>query len=142
MSNPRSYAEHREIVCKAALVWTLEHLHGTYDSFLEMLLTETEDRHVLPSFFVLTLTGKTHDEETLSELCIFLHRALEHDVLFKHYVKETRMELKNYCPGSNDIHEVFEIYDALGELDAGQRTEEKIAEITKDSVHGGWFERW
>lgn len=89
----------------AALVWAMEGLHDRYDNFLDMLLGETDDRWLLPTYF--TVKFEQNFEDGMGELAILLNHALEHDVLYEHYVEVTRTALDHYYLCNDDVREKY-----------------------------------
>lgn len=133
------FARHKEIFDRASTTWVLKKLHQLFDSFLEMLLASSEDRCVLPSYFVVALNGDPCDEEILGDLCMFLDRTLDHKILYEGYVEDTRKALDVCYPGSEEIASVFQLYNELLSAKEKKFTRAQVDEIISDSEYGKWF---
>lgn len=100
----------------AALGWVMSS-DGHYHNFLEMLITETEDRWLLPHYLVVRFSDSDSQIQAAWELAYVLSFSLESRMgeydKYAEYVKEARALLSNLYPANNLIEEVFGVYDKI-----------------------------
>lgn len=118
----------KEIVRMIAYNWAMNDVHQetNYGRFFDMLLGETDDRWVLPHYFTIKLGETRWYEDAFSDLAIFLNQAIQYDVLYEHYVKETRESLKKFYPEDVKINRLFFLYDEF---------------VAKEEKEGSFFDK-
>lgn len=133
--------EHKKNIQVAAYNWAMEDLHqvGAYDSFFDMLLGETDDRWIIPSFLVVKLSNMVFRKDGMFSLALFLSFAIKYNALYEYYVAETRKLLQEFLPDDEQIAELFGIYDKILALPESDRTEDAIKDIVDDNEYDELF---
>jgi hypothetical protein len=139
MSVDQTIDQHKANIAPTAYIWAMENLHHKYDNFFDMLLGETDDRCIIPSYLAVQLS-KRDTEEGESDLAFFLARAITYETLYDTYVEETRKVLGHLFPTSDYIQRVFGVYDEIILLSPADRTDTEILEtIIGDLPYGDAF---
>lgn len=140
MSRDQIIEKHTQNVKSASFHWAIEDLHQkSYDRFLDMLIGETDDRWVIPSYFVMKMEKEHLRQDVAFDLSVFLSTALQYEELYEEYAKETRDVLGELFPDAENVKEVFNLYEAISGLDDEERTEDRIREII-DNHDGDYAE--
>lgn len=133
-SSKSGLEKHKENIKNATYHWAMEDMHQTssYNSFFDMLIGETDDRWIIPSYLVVKLSDDSTRNDSIFELASFLSQAIEYDGLYDTYVAETQSLLLDFCPDNPGIVRLFAAYNGLMALPKNERNEEALRKIVGD----------
>jgi hypothetical protein len=131
LTHIQSVSKSKEYIQEPSLTWITKELHSEFDSFLDMLIRETEDRWLIPHYLVVHL-----DRDFgfgLEDLAHVLRRAIDDEIDLRSYVEDARAILKETLGNVKEIDDLFAIYDAIPE-DYETLDEEERAELFRKAV--------
>lgn len=132
-SSKSGLEKHKENIKAAAYHWAMEDMHQTsYDSFFDMLIGETDDRWIIPSYFAVKLSCDSTRDDTIYDLKHFLSHAIKYDTLYDALAEEARTLILDFCPDNPGIVRLFAAYNGLMALPKNERNEEALRKIVGD----------
>lgn len=148
-----TFEESKGYVKDAAYIFCMEGLmsmsNGAYDNFMDFLMTETDQRWILPHYFDCLFNEKFLIDKAFENLALFLYIYIDDEsrnYLLKSYAQDTHDLLKK-SKYAKDIEKLFAAYNKLRALiESGLDTNsdefrDSVPEIT-DGVKGAqdWFQ--
>lgn len=140
----------KDWVKDACFIFCTENMADHYDSFLDFLMQETDQRPNLPLYFFSLFEKDYLVEKGFSNLGLFLYQIVDDEsmnYLLTGYMEDTRALLESLpCEETlKDIRKVFDAYDVLRELIKGgmdKHSEEFVDHVAKATEDVRGLEDW
>lgn len=108
-----SYAEMKEYLSKAAMIFCMENMQHHYDSFFEYIMGETDERWLI-GIYVAEAIERNGVDDGLHSLASVMYRTFDHDILYEHHLEDAQKFLREIYKEQEDIlaliANLFDIY--------------------------------